>query len=680
MQEKVRSSIIANSNNSLDVRAMESSLEMQTPFTLMVLLVLTVTAGISAQVLGRFWKIPSIVFLLLFGILLGPSVTNLINPDRLGNEGLEVLISLAVAIILFEGGLTLDLRSLTKLSTSLRNLVTIGTAIALGGGGLAAHYLGGFSWQLSFLYASLVVVTGPTVIGPLLQQVRVDRRVATLLEGEGVLIDPVGAFVAVLVLNAIIETPDPTNLVQNFLTRIAIGIAIGASAGWGLGWALKRAHFLDENIKSLVVLAGVWGLFAFSQAIQDESGLMATVVAGMVLSASEVPALRSLKRFQGQLTVLGVSVLFILLAADLSLETVLGLGWGSLLTILALMLVVRPTNIFVCTWGSEFNWRQKLFISWIGPKGIVSASVASLFAFALDERGLPGGSTVKALVFLTIVVTVVIQGLSAQWVAKFLQVNATAAKGAVIVGANPLARLIARLFQERDEPVVFIETKADEVKAAEEENFTVFFKSAMNPEVLEEAGLDSLGTFLAMTNNGEVNYILAQRAAEEFNPPRVLALCPAEVRGQPSVNAKVQPAFTFEMDLKTWNQHIEAGEVKLIETEFETDGFTYQQTYFQALIDAGEIVPLLLERQGRLLVVQAGQRWELSDRLFCLLYEPKPRLVLRLSESQPPRSGRLTLEKFPTIKELPIPSERRSGIEAAAQEILTAEASPNDLN
>lgn len=659
---------------------MESPIELQSPFALLVLLVSTVAAGISAQVLGRFWKIPSIVFLLLFGILLGPSVTNIINPGRLGEEGLEVLISLAVAIILFEGGLTLDLRSLTKLSNSLRNLVTIGTAIALVGGGLAAHYLGGFPWQLSFLYASLVVVTGPTVIGPLLQQVRVDRRIATLLEGEGVLIDPVGAFVAVLVLNAIIEAPNPTNLVGNFLTRIAIGVALGASTGRGLGWLLKRAHFLDENLKSLVVLAAVWTLFAFSQSIRDESGLMATVVAGMMLSAAEVPEQRSLKRFQGQLTVLGVSVLFILLAADLSLGTLLDLGWGSLLTILALMFLVRPLNIFVCTWGSEFSWRQKLFISWIGPKGIVSASVASLFAIALNERGLPGGETVKALVFLTIITTVVIQGLSAQWVASSLQVTATDAKGAVIVGSNPLARLIARLFQERNEPVVFIETKAEEVKAAEEENFTVFFKSAMNPEVLEEAGLDSLGTFLAMTKNDEVNYVLAQRAAEEFDPPRVLALCSPEVLSPAAANGKVQSALAFDLDLKTWNQHIEAGEVKLIETEFEPDGFAYQQTYLQALIDAGEVVPLLLERQGRLLVVRAGQAWELGDRLFCLLYEPKPRLVLRLAESQQARGSRLSLEKFPTVKELPIPSARKSDIEAAAQEILATDTNPNDLN
>ncbi|NER00269.1 MAG: sodium:proton antiporter, partial [Cyanothece sp. SIO2G6] len=344
-----------------------------------------------------------------------------------------------------------------------------------------------------------------------------------------------------------------------------------------------------------------------------------------------------------------------------------------------LMFVVRPLNIWVCTWGSEFNWRQKLFISWIGPKGIVSASVASLFAISLTERGIPGGDTIKALVFLTIIVTVVVQGLTAQWVANLLQVNATNAKGAVIVGSNPLARLIARLFQDRNEPVVFIETKAEEVKAAEAENFTVFFKSAMNPDVLEEAGLDSMGTFLAMTKNTEINYVLAQRAVEEFAPPRVLALCSSEIHDPANANPKVQPALTLDLDIKTWNQHIETGDVKLIETEFEPDGFMYQQTYLQALVDAGEVVPLLVKRRGRLQVVRAGEAWEPNDQLFCLLYEPKPRLVLRLSESQQSRAGRLTLEKFPTVKELPIPADRKSDIEAVTQEILTPNGS-GDMN
>lgn len=629
---------------------------MEAPLNITALMVLTVMAGISAQVLGKYLKVPGIVFLLLLGILVGRDGLGLVIPEQLG-DGLEAIVSLFVALILFEGGLNLDLRSLSKMSDSLRNLVTIGTVIALIGGAIAAHFLGQFPWNLAFLYSALVVVTGPTVIGPLLKQVRVDRQVATLLEGEGVLIDPVGAITAVLVLDVVLNgDTDPVKLISGLLIRLGIGAAIGASGGWVLSWFLRKADFLDENLKVLVVLAGVWDLYGIAQYIQDESGLMTVVVAGIVLSSTATAQLRQLRRFKGQLTILAVSVLFILLAADLSLASILGLGWCGVLTVLALMLIVRPLNIWVCTWNSCLNWRQKLFVSWIGPKGIVSASVASLFAILLAQQGMSGGDTVKAMVFLTIIMTVFIQGLTAQVVANLLGVTATNAKGAVIVGSNPLARLIARLFQEKDESVVLIDTSADAVKEALEENLQAFLSNAMDVQVLEEAGLDSMGTFLAMTKNVEVNFVLAQRAYEEFEPPRVLAVLPKDAQSLNSTPNNVQPALTFDLPLKVWNQYLSEGEVKLVETVLENIGFTYQQTYLQALIDSGKVVPLLRERQNQLQVVRAGESWQPEDRIICLIHDPKPKLLKRLSGSGTTTTARLTLEKIPTVKEVPMPS------------------------
>lgn len=626
----------------------------EAPFDITVLMVITVMAGIGAQVLGKYMKVPGIVFLLLLGVLLGPDGLSLIHPQLLG-DGLEVIVSLSVALILFEGGLNLEVRELSKISGSLRNLVTIGPIITLIGGGVAAHFLAEFPWQLAFLYASLVVVTGPTVIGPLLKQVQVDRQVATLLESEGVLIDPVGAILAVLVLDVVLNggDADPQKLLTGLVIRLGIGTAIGASGGWALGQFLKQAKVLSEELKNLVVLAGLWGLYGFAQYIRDESGLMATVVAGLVLSAANVPELRNLRRFKGQLTVLAVSVLFILLAADLSLASIVALGWGSLLTVLVLMFLVRPLCIWICTLNSGLNWRQKLFISWIGPKGIVSASVASLFAILLTQEQISGGDSIKALVFLTIIMTVVIQGLTAQLVASLLQVTASQRQGAVIVGSNPLARLIARLFQERSESVVLIDTNAAAVKQAENENLRVFLSSAMDTQVLEEAGLESMGTFLAMTKNGEVNFVLAQRAAEEFDPPRVLAVFPKNPDSK-STSGKVQPALTFDLPLKNWNQYLDDGQVKLVETVLQDSGFDFQQTYLQALIDSGKLVPLLIERQNQLQVVRAGQNWQPGDILICLIHDPKPKLLNQLSGGS--SSTRLTLTQLPTVKEVPMPS------------------------
>ncbi|AFZ43203.1 sodium/proton antiporter, CPA1 family [Halothece sp. PCC 7418] len=623
-------------------------------FTITLQIVIAVCAGITAQVLGETFKIPGIVFLLLIGIALGSDGLNLLHPSELG-VGLEVIVALLVAIILFEGGLNLELRDLGKVSSSLRNLVTIGTGITLFGGSMAAHWLGEFPWQLAFLYASLVVVTGPTVISPLLKQVAVDRQVATLLEGEGVLIDPVGAILAVVVLDTILNSDAGVMEVLNgLLLRGGIGIAIGLVGGAAMGLLLKRRlDFLSEDLKNLVVLAGVWGLFGLSQMIRSESGLMAVVLAGMVVRSLSVPEERMLRRFKGQLTMLGVSVLFILLAADLSLASILALGWGSVLTVLCLMFLVRPLSVWVCTLGSRLDWRQKLFVSWVGPKGIVSASVASLFAILLTQRGITGGDSLKAIVFLTIMMTVVIQGLSARWVARWLNLTSEGAKGAVIIGCNPLGRLVGELFQQEGESVVMIDTDLQACELAEAANLNVIQSSGLDETVLEEAGIESLGTFLATTNNGEVNLVLAQRALEEFQPPRVFAAFPKNSQARTSANkTKVNQAFMSEIPIKVWNQYVEEGKIKLGHTVLREEGFSFQQAHLQALIRGGELLPLLVKRGNALQVVKADQEWQPGEEIFYILHDPRPKLLKRLSGGN--SSSRLALERLAEVEEVPL--------------------------
>ncbi|BDA68417.1 Na+/H+ antiporter [Rivularia sp. IAM M-261] len=615
-------------------------------------MVISVIAGIGAQVLAAYSQVPSIVFLLLFGILLGSDVIGLLHPHVLGT-GLEVIVGLATAIILFEGGLNLDLRELGKVSLTLQLLVTLGTLITLVGGTLAAHWLGEFPWAIAFLYASVIVVTGPTVISPLLKQINVDRQVATLLEGEGVLIDPVGAILAFVVLDTILDgEADPKIAIIGLFVRLSIGALIGAFGGYLMSLIFKHANSLSYELKNLVVLAVLWGLFVLAQTIRTESGVMTTVVAGAVFANSSVPEERLLRRFKGQLTILSVSVLFILLAADLSLKSVFALGWGSLFTVLVLMFVVRPINILCCTWNSDLNWRQKIFLSWIAPRGIVCASVASLFAISLTQHGVNGGEAIKALVFLTIIMTVVCQGLTAGWVANFLQITSKETKGAVIVGCNPLSLLIARLFQQRGEKIVMIDTDPESCQAAEAENLQVIASSALDTGVLEEAGLSSVGTFLAMTNNGEVNYVLAQRAAEEFNPPRVLAVFPRIAQINGANNQKVSQAFIPELTIKNWNEYLNDGQVKLGKTTLNEVDFSNQQIHLQALIRTGELVPLLFERDDNLQVIPAAQEWEIGDRIIYLLHDPRPNLLKRLSDAK--ESKRLTLINLPEVEEVPL--------------------------
>lgn len=625
---------------------------MEASFEITLQMVVTVVAGISAQVLAAYLKVPSIVLLLMLGILLGSDGIGLLHPHLLGT-GLEVIVALATAIILFEGGLNLDLRELGRVSVSLQLLVTLGTLITLLGGSMAAHWLGEFPWNIAFLYASIVVVTGPTVVGPLLKQINVDRQVATLLEGEGVLIDPVGAILAFVVLDTILNgDADPIKAIIGLLMRLGVGGAIGGAGGYLMSLIFKRANFLSFELKNLAVLAVLWGLFTLAQTIRSESGVMTTVIAGAVFANSSVPEERLLRSFKGQLTILSVSVLFILLAADLSIASVFALGWGSLYTVLVLMLVVRPINILLCTWNSDLNWRQKLFLSWVAPRGIVSASVASLFAISLTQRGVNGGDAIKALVFLTIIMTVVCQGLTAGQIAKWLQITSQDATGAVIVGCNPLSLLIARFFQERGEDVVMIDTDPESLAQAEAQNLRVIASSALDAEVLEEAGIASLGTFLAMTSNGEVNFVLAQRAAEEFNPPRVLAVFPREGQANNSANNKVSQAFVSDLAIKTWIEYLNDGRVKLGTTTLNEVEFSIQQEHIQEKMRSGVLVPLLVEREKRLQIMQVGEEWEIGDRIIYLLYDSRPNLLKRLSGAS--QSTPLSLETLAEVEEVPL--------------------------
>ncbi|MBC1239762.1 sodium:proton antiporter [Nostoc sp. 2RC] len=396
---------------------------MEESLQITILISVTVLAGISAQVLASYFQIPSIVLLLLFGITLGRDGFNFLNPSLLG-VGLEVIVSLSVALILFEGGLNLQLGEVKEISNSLRKLITVGVLITFLGAGIAAHWLSEFPWSIAFLYASLVVVTGPTVINPLLKQIGVDKQVSTLLEAEGVFIDPIGAILSVIVLHLVLNGDlEPLILVKGLVLRLGIGVVIGICGGWLLSQLLKQKQFLPQDLKNLVVLASIWSLFSLAQVLRSESGLVVAVVTGIILRASNLPSESLLRQFHEQLSILANSILFILLAAELSIASVLALGWGSVLTVLVLMLIVRPINVLISTWNQGFNWQQQLFLCWVAPRGIVAASLASLFAVSLTKEGINGGDSIKALVFLTIMMTVFFQGLTAPWIANMLNLR-----------------------------------------------------------------------------------------------------------------------------------------------------------------------------------------------------------------------------------------------------------------
>jgi NhaP-type Na+/H+ or K+/H+ antiporter len=591
--------------------------------SLSLIIIIAITAGISARVIANFFRVPSIVFLLLFGVALGGNGLNLVQPRLLG-DGLEAIVSISVALILFDGGLNLQLKELGKVSASLRNLITIGALITLIGGGIAAYWLSEFPWTIAFLYAALVVVTGPTVVNPIIEEVGLDRRLATILEGEGVLIDAIGSVLAVVVLDvALNPTLSAFAVVSDLGLRLGVGGVLGAIAGWLLGKFLQRATFLAEDTKSAVVVAAVLGLFGIAQQIQSESGLTAVVLMGIVLRASDIPNSRALLKFKSQLVALIVSVLFILLSANLSIPSIFALGWGGVQTVLFLMFVVRPINVIVSTWNSSFTWRQKAFLSWCAPRGIVAASVASLFSILLTERGVNGGESIKALVFLTIAMTVFLQGLSAKFVAKLLGLNQPDISGLVIVGSNPIGILVARLFQANGQRVSLIDTSAELCKQAAEYDIPAFVSNGLDAKSLAEAGLDSVGTFVALTINTDVNIVIAQLAAEEFNPPKVFAVYVKEAESDRNEQIIIQQAFSARVPIKTWNQYILQREVRVGEFLLTDEELQEQLNSFNTMFNAGILLPLIFERKGQLQIVPADMTWETGDRILYLLYTPK---------------------------------------------------------
>lgn len=382
---------------------------------------LALAAGIVAQAAARHLRVPGIVLLLAAGVLLGPDVLGLVRPSSLG-DNLHMVVGMAVAVVLFEGALNLQLERLREEAAVIRRLITWGVLVTAACAAMLAHWVMGWSWQLAVLFGTLVTVTGPTVITPLLRRIRVTRSVHTIAEAEGVLIDPIGAIVAVVALEVVLETTLGGAALDllGVPYRLGIGGVVGIAGGFFIAVLLRREDWVPEGLENVFTLALVLALYEVSDAIAHETGLLAVVVAGFVVGNMETRVQKELMEFKEQLTVLLIGLLFVLLSADVRVASVAELGWPGVLTVLGLMLVVRPLDVGVCTLGSELDVREKTFLSWLAPRGIVAAAVSSLFARRLAEAGVEGGEALVALVFLVIAATVLVQGGTVGLVAERL--------------------------------------------------------------------------------------------------------------------------------------------------------------------------------------------------------------------------------------------------------------------
>lgn len=487
--------------------------------------------GVFAQSIARWVQLPGIVILLGVGVLLGPDVANVIDPSSLG-DGMQTLVGFAVAIVLFEGGMALNVRRLLRAQLAVRRLVTVGAVVSLIGGTIVAYFIMGFDLKRSILFGTLVIVTGPTVITPLLRRLNVEHRTSTVLEAEGVLIDAVGAITAAVALEVALS-PSQVQLSTGLIELgggLAIGTAIGALAGLALMVVLGRG-FVASGLENILTLAAALAVFQFSNAIVHESGIAAVTVAGIVVGAAKLEVHRDLHEFKEQLTTLVIGMLFVLLAASVRISDVEALGMPGVFAVLAMIFIVRPVNVFAATVGTTLNWKQKAFMGWIGPRGIIAAAVAALFASRLEAAGQPGGKELQALVFLIIAATVLSAGLTGGIVAKLLGLGRKSNDGWVVLGGNELALEMGKELMGLGQTVVMIESDARNTQTASDAGLKVVFGNPLVERTLHRAQIESREGAIGVTASEEGNLLFAQRAKREGKVSKLLVALDSLDRG-----------------------------------------------------------------------------------------------------------------------------------------------------
>jgi NhaP-type Na+/H+ or K+/H+ antiporter len=598
-------------------------------------MVAATAVGLLAQVLAARWRIPAIVPLLVFGMVLGPSGLNFIRPQELGT-GLSVVVKLSVAVILFQGALNLRLGDLGHALREVRSLVTIGVAVTWIGATLAAWWIAGLSLRVAIVFGALLTVTGPTVVQPILRRVRLPRQIKTILEGEAILIDPIGAVLAIAVVDVVLGLAGvrPIGIlgsIWGYAGRLIVGAAVGAAAAIVLSWLLKRRGAIPDELSNLVSLAFVWGAYAVAELLQGESGIMAVVAMGLTMQHGAVPEERRLRQFKEQLTVLGISLLFVLLSANLPLSVVRAEGVRGLLTVAALMFIVRPVSVWCALHRTDLTWRDRAFISWISPRGVVAASVASLFALELTEAGFPEGERILALTFLTIAATVVVQGLTVGPVARLLRLENFSGRKVIVVGAGPLARELAEILRRYDRPVTLIDRNPTLVDDARRAGFDAVAGNALDEDVLTSAGADDSETVVALTTNSEVNALAAHLAHDAFG---VATTYPALADPAHGASAELLSrvgghlAFGRPIDVREWDFAFGHGQARTV--AFRVPAGVSERARVDDLPPT--MVALARVRQRIIEIATGSQTWRGDDHVVIATTLPENEATETLQE------------------------------------------------
>jgi len=576
---------------------------------IMVTVAGVIALGIMAQWIAWRLRIPSILLLLIFGFIAGP-ITGLFKPDELLGDLLFPLVSLSVALILFEGGLSLRISDLQAIGHVVRNLVTIGVAVAWALSASAAIFILNFEFPIALLFGAILVVTGPTVIMPLLRHIRAVGRISAIVKWEGIVNDPIGAVLAVLVFEAIVASgvQESTTTVMISLAKTVIVAAVfGGLVAWGLVQLLKR-YWIPDYLQASVILMAVIVAFTVSNVAQKESGLFTVTIMGIILANQKAISVKHIVEFKENLGILLLSSLFIILAARLKPADLSHLGWSSLLFLAVLILIIRPASVLLSTLKSGLAWREKLFLIWMAPRGIVAAAVTAIFAFGLaEEAGYHQAELMVPEMFLIIVGTVTIYGLSAAPLGRWLGIAQPNPQGVLMAGAHRWARAIASALKAEGFEVLLVDTNRENLTQARFEGLPAFYASILSEYILDEIEVGGLGKLFALTSNDEVNSLASLHFIEVFGREKVYQLAPKESSSSRketvSMPLRGRLLFTPEMTYRELTRRFETGSV--VRTTKLTDQFDYKA--FLTLHGA-KIVPLLLiDETGNLRVFTVDQ-------------------------------------------------------------------------
>ena len=525
-------------------------------------LALAMCFGILVQVISRHIKMPGIVLLLGAGILLGPDLLGWINPASLG-KAMHMIVGFAVAVILFEGGMNLRLNHIKREQQVIRQLITVGALVTAIGGAISSKLIIGWDWRNSILFGVLIIVTGPTVISPLLKRLRFRRSVSTVLEAEGILLDAIGAVLAVVALEVALS-PSGLSFIKGFfhiISRLLSGVIFGAAGGLGLALLLRIRRFIPESLENVFMLSMIFALFQISNTMSAESGVVAVTIAGLVVGNTKTAVRRELRDFEEEMTVLLIGMLFILLAADVQIVKLTSLGWRGISLVLVIMFILRPLAIFAGTWGSDLDLEQKTLLSWIAPRGIVAAAVASLFSMELETHGFDG-TQLQAMVFLLIILTVLQAGLTGGITASLLGLRKKTGTGWVILGVNPISRAIANILIDNNEDVLCIDENPKECKRAQKDGIRVLYGNGLDSNMLYRAEIDSKAGIIGMTRNEEVNFLFSKKVKDIVKLHNVLGVVKSDAEGVTTdmvleMGGKIACGRAF--DIEKWGILLERG-------------------------------------------------------------------------------------------------------------------------